>query len=1128
VTTNIEVLLGAPVEDPNENHILHRLCTDLLARGIGARIYANFVVGRYQRQIDAFVVTDHRAVHAELKLVDLSRSIVAPVNGPWQQVLPDGSRRQLGHYFRQAHTATYALSDAMAELAASRTVPPPVAGKFYKHIDTVICVSPEVPAGSALDNYDHVDVVGYADLLDRLSTDGPRPPWTTDDWDAFNRHLGVYPLEDDSPATQKRRAQAGGVDDYCLRYAQGRSGLHRLVPLTLASPSGTTDEPIRVVAEAVRDQKHVLLVGVSGGGKSHLAEHVGVTMAAGGGLPVWLRCGEFQPGRFDVLLARAVAPYTTEGWLQLLRSAADLGRTPVLVLDGVNECPATLQAELLEQTAALCLRVPAGVLLTSTTAVAAAGPVMQLRVQLPNEQQRQALVRSHGAPELFATDEFRTPLELAIIAECASELTSGAGRAELFDSYVRRRTGSHRTRVAARLIAAEMNRQVRSSLTVREASVAVERAESPSASDIVDAVLTCHLVTVSQGRVAFSHDAFGRFLAAEQLVHDAPNATTLAHDLRDPRNGDLTEFAVGLETDEGRRRELLLALADADLLAAAVRGRFGEPAATHIRLKIREALAAAGATTNGAVFVEVSDGQYRWNCASPRTAVEQALLVAAGIAVRDGEFVDEVAALLDHSDDRCAQEMRTLREAGYRTAISAVVQATYTQMSDRNVSALPATTVVQACEHDGMMRRFRNTGDSLAAATLLRACRAVPRWGQLYTVLLLVNANAKADLELLPDLLAGAWKEGGYHLRLRALMGVSDVAGVVDERTANRIREVLTGLEVPNHVFLSSTLVEALAAYGEIEPMTTLDAIGEQVLAALNHQDDPERWVVAQHAIAMMFEDEAIVGPYSEALAQLTGRQRFDLCVMAMRASFDSFHTGWILQQIVARVTVTDTAAVNVLEQAAEGVDRDNPMQQEAVLVHLLGLRGLAAISAQLPLPPTVDGGVGHRAWRLVDELLFDIFSTDESAEVQANQQRWAELLDLCAPAAVDVLFRLYSARAVDYSREEPSALDRLVKTYPAQVRQLLEWGLRHRDQIETTTRDFDPTGRDRFLIYTLGHVGDPGTAELLRALVGDSELGADAVAALRELEPGLNGIVGRDLGGASTRSPKISECGPY
>jgi len=48
-TDEVEVFLGDTVEDDAEFHVLNRLCADLAARGVPARVHANFYTKRRGR-----------------------------------------------------------------------------------------------------------------------------------------------------------------------------------------------------------------------------------------------------------------------------------------------------------------------------------------------------------------------------------------------------------------------------------------------------------------------------------------------------------------------------------------------------------------------------------------------------------------------------------------------------------------------------------------------------------------------------------------------------------------------------------------------------------------------------------------------------------------------------------------------------------------------------------------------------------------------------------------------------------------------------------------------------------------------------------------------------------------------
>jgi hypothetical protein len=1101
-TNTIQVFLGDPIEDDSEQRVLSRLRADLGLRGIPARIFANFVAtGKQQRQVDLLVVTAARCIQVEVKCLDPDLPVIGQANGPWRQVLPGGQQRQLDrNSFRQAREATYAISDVMRTLARRGEVPDD--SPFYRRVDTVVCMYPGIPAGSELDRFEHVTVISYDQLADRLAARGPRPGWDDAHWDAFARQLGLYRDSRESPAEQARRASLAVVDDYRHRLAAGlQADLHELVPVT-AQVDGTADgSPLDAIVAAAAAGKTVAVTGPSGGGKSHAARHAAVTLAGQGALPVWVRCTEYTRRGLSVLLARATAPYTVEQPLDLLRRASDAGALPVLILDGLNECPAGLAGELLEQLAAARLRVPCGVVVTSSAEVPLldGGSIRRVELQLPGPAEREALLSSYDAPDCPAPEAFQTPLELALAAECAAELGPEATAADLFDAYVRRRADSP-VRGALRRLAAELAARVRSSLTVAEASLLLERAGTQPGAPGVDAVLGCPLLAAGQGRVSFRHEQFARFLAAEHLVIQAPDPAELARMLDDPRHAGLSEFALGIERNDNRRLDLLLALADEDLLVAAGDGQFGAGVATRLRGVIGGILGEARAATAAAELHRPGEDDVimggHWQVPAPRDKAGTALLTAAGRCVRRGHLLAEVAALLDATDTRCAAEMRRLREEGYNLPVSAVVAATYCPgwSPSSYASCLPASLVVAACEQD-----FWGRSQPGLVAALVETPDSPRRWGRLYLALTLADPDNADDAAQLPTLVQAAWRAGGYHLRLKALDTAVRAGRRLDGDVQERLVDVLDTFDASGNIALSSVLVDALAACGAIEPQSTLEQIRAGIDAVLAHPDSSDAWTIACTIYYRQFEQEDILGPYSEAIAQLDDGQMLQLCVMAARAEDRGWQPGWLIREVADRAELADEAGRAVLREAATTV-QDGPMPVEQVEAHLEGLRGWARIADRLPDPADCGGDIGQRAWRLADELIFGLERDDPLTGDQAARC-WQELGGPCAPAAIGVLAAIQRARATSsYVHQRPRTHDRLAAAYPDQLRELLQWGLPNRGRLVRAA--WVSAGElSRYIIGELGQVGDTATAALLHAYLPDPELGPLAVEALRTIE---------------------------
>ena len=233
-STEVRVFYGEQPTHERERRAINVVGDELARRNISATLLVNFtVVANGGRQIDLVIVTDVRCLIVELKSMDPTLPVNATPNGFWRQLLPDGTDRLLDrNFYDQALQQAYGLSDTMDGLASKGLVPGPQRGKFFKHIDTVLCVDPHIPAGSQVGRFRNVSVVGLDTLVDRVGQPGPGlPDWSGAHWAELIRSLGLYAEGDDDPAALRRRASAAAIQDYRRRFREfTAAGLESLYP----------------------------------------------------------------------------------------------------------------------------------------------------------------------------------------------------------------------------------------------------------------------------------------------------------------------------------------------------------------------------------------------------------------------------------------------------------------------------------------------------------------------------------------------------------------------------------------------------------------------------------------------------------------------------------------------------------------------------------------------------------------------------------------------------------------------------------------------------------------------------------------------------------------------------------
>ncbi len=1106
---NIPLFVGQRLTHDSEVTLIFRLQRDLEFRGVRAWLYANFFPeSRQRRQVDLLVRTEERTAHVEIKGFRPDWPVRGGLNGSWVQIRPDGSERPLdSNCGRQALEGTFAISDAMRDLARRGAV----AGRdvdFKQYIDTIVGMWEIVPPESDIRTPPYVTVFGYADLLQRLTTPGPVVPWTDDDWAAFARHHSLSRLASESESERRRSSSLESIADYRLEARDNLS--ERLGPFV---DVGVTDEQeVQLSASDISDcltgGRAIAVVSSAGWGKSLLATRLAVSRCDAGDLVVLVRAGDYSAGRFGDLLAQSMSRCSTEAWSDLLDAAKEFGVARTVILDGLNECPSDERTELLEDLRAFTLRCPATVLITST---AAADVPERLgaeifRIREPDSRARQEILLAHGAkqPERIS-NQFRTPYELSIAAQCESELDERASVTELHAAYVRHFADTEQLRAGLRVLASHLHSKLRTSLSLLEAISLLNHADRGLTPSLIDKVLSCRLLIIEHHRARFRHELVGQFLAAEDLVRSASSGQSLGRLLTAPTNTVLTETALTIEVDPHRRWEALRELANSNLIFSALTGAYGADVAEMTSQAVRDILHSATATTvRETATLETADGFCgQWLTERRWTEWEVVLLTAAGHGLAMGLFVDEVCKLIDHTDEVCLAEARRLRADGEHTPVSQVVGATYTPMVARLAGdGLAASYVVRACEAAPRRRRHAPGPRSEGLASRIAAGATARSWGRFYLALLSVDEDDVSDQALFASLLQDAWNAGGYHLQLQALESAQFFGGS-SEPHRMEILEVVQALD-PEHPLLKDSYLEVLARFGEIEDRTAVEELQDAIREVIASPDDTAHCHIASGMISLQFEDPAIFGRYFEAIGGLTPHEKAWLFTMGCRGfdPSDSMWLGWTLDQLTDLVPTgdasLDSAAQSVFASFLDGPPDDAMMPADATGASLAAIRGWAMFERDLP-PEPAELTSEQRNWRLVARLLLRYERDDVAVDVEDS---WRSLLS----HPQETILTLASLEGATRSSRDPrpGALSRLVEDYRDQLRSLFEWALASPEEIPTD-RLRRRTFSANFVIRMLGEVGNESTTARLEVYLLDPELGRDATDAIRQINRRLD-----------------------
>lgn len=454
-------------------------------------------------------------------------------------------------------------------------------------------------------------------------------------------------------------------------------------------------------------------------------------------------------------------------------------------------------------------------------------------------------------------------------------------------------------------------------------------------------------MTVAHGRVSLRHERFEHFLAAEALLLSTDRVESLARALNTPVCATLRADVIALESEEGRLSTLLSACEDADVLVDAATGRLGQLAARVVDALLVDALNVACAETlkPGIRFTfEARTGfSAVWLMPVPPPPATVAQWAAVGRLLRRGRFVEGTVKLLAHTDQLC-EETFSAAEVRVNGLLDQIFAATYAILP----GGLPASTIMHAATERPLLRD-RDARDASRTALALLAGEDEPRPGVLYLAAHLLDPPDGPAVAA--NVIVRSVASDRYHLCLVGLRLAERSAGHLEGQQREAVLDAINSLPGDN-LGLNSAIIDALSALGEITPARTLDDVVAEITAVLEMEDASLRAQMAYGIVSYQFETEAL-GPYYEAVCELSAAERERLLVLALKGSDSGCWDHWILGEF------KDLSSRDVRRAVTAYVARADPArwlsQQEGMAAVITALRLLVLDGA--PLPEPAEGG---------------------------------------------------------------------------------------------------------------------------------------------------------------------------
>jgi hypothetical protein len=1122
----MQILIGSPVTG-SEATVLRKLHDCVKSRN--GLLLVNFYVG--DRQFDYVAVLEDYTASIELKSV--RGAIFGGQNGDWSIKDLTGTKRVYVGFnpWRQAHEQALALSDEMRRYQLQNPrVPAALGAAFYREFDTIACINPRIESGSQFDvTAFKARVLGLDDVLSALQTARRKRSWTIDDWWAFaTNSLKLRPVSFDEAIDVRVYEAHRTIEDFRRNVANFyKASLPPLVETRSVDIRG--EKLIEILSQPL----HQVLIGPSGSTKSFHLRHLVATLSKQGNeTPIPFESRTYDGSDLSSHLQKSISPFTQRPIKPLLTDLTLAAYTPVLVVDGINECPEVHRRKLIEKLQAFALHFDARIILSAQNSVSLPPDLCcrETQIGLPEEKEKVQIFACYaGQPPTEAlahkAQSFTNAFDLRLAGLCYSRGANPTSRWELYSRYVRDTLEDFAVVGGSflRSIAAEMREElvfaIRRDRFVSLAETFFQREATPLAS--VQKLLWSRLIVTGDDYVSFEHELLLDYFRVDGIMRDAPSVEALASQLERPRNKRLLEFALGHSVTPDEVTCLLNHVDDVTTLSSALRGNCGPVVMNVIREQcstlMREGLRELSKLTIQCQTVVDEAGRKRLvglNIeGSDRRSKLEVLLCAVIVENLDDEEVREGAmSVIRAMDTTFLDIVCSAADAAGITIKPAIDEALreYGGFSQYSGGALIGSGLLSSIRYARMLPERTSTPLPVLPLLIEAAYSAERNHFSMFTALIeLQHGLHDIGVEELRRFAERGWKTGLSWMRtesVRLLSSLHHQACAMGDDEVAEVCALLQSFET-NDILVNTELLEALAAYDGYDRPVSTESAYQEMIELIEASDEPTpaqkemadayttTWAryrrdAAEGCLGKIFES-VFQNAYYEAYEMLTGAQKKSILELAAMAERYGFNAGWILGRLLP---LSDTSTIPVFLRCITEIDARTSVPQETVGAFLLAIRGFARFHDSPPEVPDSAAG-DKRAWGVIASVLFWwLQGVDGRDEIAKGWETMSSELMLCVP---DILQKIGESQW--HLEGEPIQLE---KTFPEFLRPILEFCVQRTTEF-TSLFNYGGSRDNRVVekvIHTLEKIGNRKSIAALNSISEHAIYGRDAINAIQSI----------------------------
>lgn len=734
-----------------------------------------------------------------------------------------------------------------------------------------------------------------------------------DIWLAEVEHRRASAIHLEEPATVAEAVEL--LERYTTTFCRTHIRSNELVPFDCRLENTTmssADVPDLLQTKPL----NLLLLGPSGCGKTCLSLQTAVTYASRG-VPIFFPVKHYS-GRLDSDVDREVQMLHAQSSARLLSAARKLDRSPLLIVDGYNECDVDLRESLAVELAAWIRRYSTSLLVSSQTKperddLLALRTVDVLPATMTTKTTIAATVMDaevlpEGIEQLLRA--VASGLEADIIGHVGREITPRSSRFSLFDAYARKRLGIDASAGIRALshVAAWLSKRTSFSLSVRDLDRLLE--DKQVAQGLSQRLRDVGLLSSRGDRVSFPHEMFLDAFAADAVVQDsAGKPERVLSALRAPVHSGRRDLILGAMDDPLLRENVLPALSDPDCISPCITGACGGHAEAWAHERCLEVLRLMHDEASNArlefydssrsMLVFDDDALPKWDSA------DRAFVDALHHAIAQGKYIDAVFEIVLILDKRLEEESGRLEPEAQRD------QAALRDRIFHNSFWLglePCPAIATTCSRFNRHELITNGNRDLATSIRPYFERQNLSSGQLLLLVTLARSawNTEQLARIMVPFLASvlpaqpANLPGSLATTLLGDVALLGMAGVLSEAERETLGRAIESVPSSHGIRRSFAYLDALKFLGALKHAEEehVSVAREELQRCLANRDDKKSHDSPYDLYTRQF-DHPYNGAYCIAFNELADSERKALLLLAVREAKPYLSsTDWLITEL--------------------------------------------------------------------------------------------------------------------------------------------------------------------------------------------------------------------------------------